>query len=283
MAFPQPVLDDINRGKAFYSDLNAEYIQQLNNGCCGCCVKDYDCLQGILRSLDDKIELDEYDDVAIKLYGQMLLIIGDYTIKVPPTVDAGNNQTLPINQTAFFNAIITPGSAAITNIQWTIVSGSGTLTGANTENVSVDGFIIGNTVLKIVVTDANGRTGSDTVVLTGTAVVPTVKVYYLFQDTNVIPSEATILASAFVNVVTDSDYVVPINSGSVKYVLIYEPTEEPNKGRWVDTVDPDNGGLIENGNTFQSSGYVGLFRGYITSFKTAFNNPIQLIKAPLMP
>lgn len=277
--FPQPVLDDIQRGKAFLSELDAEDSANMELGCVNCCVTNYECISSIMNSLEMKVSLDEYDDDAIKLYGKMLIIIGDYTIKVPPTVDAGANKSVPINETAIFNATITPGSAAITNIQWTIVSGSGTLTNANTANVSVDDFIEGNTVLKVVVTDANGRTGSDTVTLTGTAVVETIKVYYRFQDTNVLPNEATVLASAFVDVIPNSDYIVPVNTDEVKYVLVFEQVSEQYKARWVDTIDSDNNGLIDTGNTFQITSTIGQFRGYITSFKTQFNNPIQFIKA----
>lgn len=231
-----------------------------------------------------KISLDEYDDDAIKLYGKMLIIIGNYTIKVAPTVNAGNDQTLPIDQTAFFNATITQGSAPIVSIQWTIVSGSGTLTNANTANVSVSDFIIGNTVLKVVVTDGDGRTGSDTVVLTGTADVENTIVYYLFQDTDDLPDESTILSSSSVTVASGSDYTVPINTPAVKYVLVFEQSSEPIKGRWVDTLDADNNGIINNGNTFQyTDTFVGSFRGYITSFKTSFDNPIKFIKAIISP
>jgi len=281
--FPQPVLDDIQRGKAFLSELDAEDSANMELGCVNCCVTNYECLSSIMNSLEMKVSLDEYDDDAIKLYGKMLIIIGDYTIKVPPTVDAGANQSVPINETAIFNATITPGSAAITNIQWTIVSGSGTLTNANTANVSVDDFIEGNTVLKVVVTDANGRTGSDTVTLTGTAVVETIKVYYRFQDTNVLPNEATVLASAFVNVIPNSDYVVPVTTNSAKYVMIFEQGTETFKARWVDTVDSDNNGLIGAGNTWDITSDVGQFRSYTTQFKTQFDNPIQLIKGIPQP
>lgn len=281
--FPEDVLEDIARGKDYYSGLNAENIANLESGCSSCTVKNYKCLKRLLRSLDYKVELDEYDDIAKELVKDMLIIIGDYTIQVPPTVDAGANQSVPVNQTATFNATIIPGSAAITNIQWSIVSGSGTLTNANTASVSVDDFPASATLLKIVVTDANGRTASDTVILTGTAA--TIKVYYRFQDTNVLPDEATVLASAFVNIVPDSDYILPLDLGNAaaKFVLFFEPGTETFKARWEDTIDSDNNGLIGPGKTIDITSDVGPFRSYTTLFKTQFPNPIKLIKGIPQP
>lgn len=276
MAFPQPVLDNINRGKAFYADLNAEYINNLNNGCCGCSVKDYDCLQGILRSLDDSIELDEYDDIAKKLVNDMLIIIGDYTIKIPPTVNAGPDQSVPINEDAFFSALIVPGSAPIVSIQWSIVSGSGTLINSTTANLTVEDFPVAQTVLKIVVKDENGLSAVDTVVLTGTAA--TMKVYYISKSTNVLPTDAEILAANFVNIVPGSvSYDIPINSGGFNFHFVAQLSTEPNKVRWVDTIDADNNGVIADGNTWYDAGLVTTFDVYGTSFKTEFDNPLRFI------
>lgn len=274
--FPEDVLTDIARGKDFYSGLNAENIANLERGCTSCSVKNYKCLKRLLRSLDFKVELDEYDDIAKEIVKDMLIIIGDYTIQVPPTVDAGGNQSVPISDSAYFSATIVPGSAAITNIIWTIVSGTGTLTNANTANVIVDGFSIGGTVLKIEVTDANGRKASDTVILTGTAA--TEKVFYLFSDVNTLPTEEEILAAAFINIVPGIlSYTVPVNSNDVKFVFVFQSIYEPNKGRWEDIIDTDRNGFININGTWNTTNTVGDYTGYATQFKTQFDNPIKFI------
>lgn len=272
--FPTDVLNDIARGKDYYSGLNAENIANLKRGCDSCTVKNYKCLKRILRSLDFKVELDEYDDIAKELVKDMLIIIGDYTIKVPPTVNAGADQSVPVNETAYFSATIVEGSAPIVSIQWSIVSGSGTLINSTTANLIVEDFPIGGIVLKIVVKDANGLTDSDTVILTGTAA--TMKVYYLFSDTNTLPTEEEILASDSVNIVPGSDYVVPVNNGETKYVMIAELLTEPAKVRWDDTVDTDNNGTIGANKTILAGVTVDTFRVYVTNFKTEFPNPIKL-------
>lgn len=277
MAFPIEILEDIGRGKAYFSDLNAQYLQKLQDGCseCTCTVKDYQCLKRILRSLDFKDELDEFDDIAKKLVEDMLLIIGEYTIKVPPTVDAGANQSVPISDSAFFTATIIPGSAAIVSVLWTVVSGSGVLTNANTANVVVDDFSIGNTPLKVTVIDANGRSASDTVILTGTAA--TEKVYYISKSTNVLPTESEILAADFINIVQGAaSYVVPVN-GSFNFHFVFQSATEPGKIRWADTIDPDNNGVMGIGNTWYATANVAAFEGYGNSFKTEFDNPLSFI------
>lgn len=78
MAFPPEVLLDIVRGKEFYSDLNKEYLDDLAKGCgCGN-PSNYTCLKRILRSLEYKVELDEFDDVAEGLHDKMIKIIGGF-------------------------------------------------------------------------------------------------------------------------------------------------------------------------------------------------------------
>lgn len=278
MAFPQIFLDDLQRGKSFFSELDAEDTENLESGCASCTVKNYECLSVILNSLEMKVELDEYDDVAITEYEKMLLIIGDYTVKIPPTVFAGVNQTLPIDETALFNAIITLGSGTLVSILWTQISGTpATLTNANTANLSVTNFPIGNITLKVTVTDSNDLTAVDTVVLTGVAVVPTVRVYYISKSDDIIPTEAEILAASFVDVVVGSNYVVPVN-GDFNYHFVAQPSTEPNKVRWEDTVDTDNNGVIAAGNTWYDAGVVTTFEVYVTSFKTEFDNPLRFIQ-----
>lgn len=277
--FPQEVLDDMNRGQAYLSDLNAEVITDLKKGCsgCGCCGKSKVCLMRILSALDYKASVGDYDTISQVLYEKLIFIIGDYVIKIPPSVDAGSNQSVPMNEDAMFSGTVTPGSSAIVSLLWTVVSGTATLMNADTLNVTVIDFGI-NTTLKLTAVDENGLSDSDTVNLVGTGDI--MRVYYRLQDTNVPPNEAAILASSYVDVLQGSDYIVPINAMSVKFVLVFEPNSEPYKDRWKDTLDPDNNGVISSGNTFAPMAGIGSFRGYTTSYKTSFSNPIQFIKGP---
>lgn len=276
--FPTDVLEDIARGKDYYSGLNAEHISNLEDGCSNCTVKNYKCLKRLLRSLDYKVELDEYDDIAKELVKDMLIIIGDYTIKIPPSVDAGENDSAPIDEVVNFHAAITLGSGSLVSVLWTIISGSGTLINANTADVSISGFPVGNTVLKVVVTDSNDLKASDTVTLTGEAVVETVKVYYLSKSTNVLPTESEILAADFIEILPGAvNYDVPVNDGGFNYHFVAQNVTEPNKIRWQDTVDADNNGLMGVGNTWYAAGTVTTFEVYGNSFKTEFDNPIRFI------
>lgn len=273
--FPEEALDVIERGEQYFSNLQAEYLADLKRGCNNCKPTAYTCLKRLLRALNAKNELDQYDDISIVLIHKVEVIIGDYTLQVPPTVNAGADQSVPINETAYFSATIVEGSAPIASIQWSIVSGSGTLTNSTTADLIVDDFPIGGTVLKIVVKDTNGLTDSDTLILTGTAA--TMKVYYISKSTNVLPIESEILAADFVNIVPGAaSYVVPINTG-FNYHFVFQLATEPNKVRWADTIDPDNNGVMGVGNTWYATANVAAFEGYGNSFKTEFDNPLSFI------
>lgn len=75
MAFPQQVLDDIIRGKVYYSDLNAGFITDLQRGCDNCTPKQGSCLMRLLTSLEFK-STGDYDEESQGLYQQMMEIIG---------------------------------------------------------------------------------------------------------------------------------------------------------------------------------------------------------------
>lgn len=273
--FPEEALDVIERGEQYFSNLQAEYLADIKRGCNNCKPTAYTCLKRLLRALNAKNELDQYDDVSIVLIHKVVVIIGDYTLQVPPTVNAGADQSVPIDETAYFSATIVEGSAPIVSIQWSIVSGSGTLINSTTADLIIEDFPTGGIVLKIVVKDANGLTASDTVILTGTAA--TERVYYISKSTNVLPTESEILAADFINIVPGvASYVVPINTGFNFHFVIQKATE-PNKIRWQDTIDPDNNGVMGVGNTWYAAGTVTTFEVYGNSFKTEFDNSLSFI------
>jgi hypothetical protein len=74
--FPQPVIDDIAIATDIFLDLDEQSNNNILNGCTTCEVKDYHCLFRILRDLQYKIDSDKFDEVAVKLYYKMMLIIG---------------------------------------------------------------------------------------------------------------------------------------------------------------------------------------------------------------
>lgn len=73
MALPTEILELIQEGKAYLSDLNEEWKDDLKKGCNDCAPKEYYRLARILDSLEDKTE---YDEVAQKLIYEMVGIIG---------------------------------------------------------------------------------------------------------------------------------------------------------------------------------------------------------------
>lgn len=81
--FPSEVLLEIERGKQYFSNLNEEFLGDLKRGCTDYSPLSYECLKRLLRALDFKNELDEYDEVAETLVYKMLVIIGGYKLVVP--------------------------------------------------------------------------------------------------------------------------------------------------------------------------------------------------------
>ena len=77
MAFPPSVIESIELGKTYLSNLNTDEISDKKNGCIDCgCNKTYTCLFQILFALDYKSSIGVYDDTSKALYIQMLEIIG---------------------------------------------------------------------------------------------------------------------------------------------------------------------------------------------------------------
>jgi len=170
MAFPQQFLDDLERGKAFLSDRNVERIADLRRGCSDC-KNDNHCISWILRALDYKVELDQYDDIAKDLHDQLVVIIGDYVITIKPQVYAGIDKVTEVGEPINFTAQITLGSGSLVSIVWTKVYGDGTvvLTNANTATVTALTSEQDDYVLQVEITDSNGFKANDTVKLTSIA------------------------------------------------------------------------------------------------------------------
>lgn len=240
---PEYVITDLARAKNYYSNLNFETIENMQDGCMDCEVKSYSCLKRIIIALEDKIELDVYDDIAEKLYTQMMIIIGDYVTQTPPTVNAGVDQTAEIGGTVIFTATGTAGSSPIVSYQWTQIGGTpATLTNANTASVSVSNYPVGAITLKVTVTDQNNLTGSDTATLTGTEAS---LVGYWFESQDGQPlTNSQILASNPFNFTDGGSLNVPFNIDQFAFYGFAYPIAQPTKTNYQDVANPLNQGEI---------------------------------------
>lgn len=98
MAFPSDILEDIERGYQYLSNLNVELQGDLMMGC-KCSPNAINQLSRTLTALDAKVELDEYDDVVMANLKILYLIIGD---SVPEVILTGywwfNNTGTPLTE-----------------------------------------------------------------------------------------------------------------------------------------------------------------------------------------
>lgn len=232
--WPQEEIEDYERGLQYFSGLNTQYIGELRQGCSDCKPKSMECLQRTLKAIEYKIELDQYDDIAIENLRIMKVIIGDFVALIPPSVDAGNNQSVQVGNNAIFNAVATQGSAPIVSYLWEKVSGGTvTLTNTNTASLTASNFGVGNYVFRVTVTDENDLTASDTVQLTGTA--QQIQVRWGAFDTEpdlntvVLPNSMNINAGA-------TEFTIPFGVGSTNKFIVYDyPSTEVNKVNWFNT------------------------------------------------
>lgn len=83
------------------------------------------------------------------------------TLPNPPTVNAGSNQTVSIT-TASLTGSATPASGLIlTSIQWSRVSGSGTIASASSASTSISGLATGTNTFRFTATQIDGQVVSD--------------------------------------------------------------------------------------------------------------------------
>lgn len=224
------------KGDQFLADLMYREGIEIRYGVCGkgCDTGISDCLYFIIKAIRTRIVQGKIDEILEKLYIELVLIIGSFVVNLPPTVEAGANKSATVGTTTTFTAVGTPGSSAILTYAWTKVSGGTvTLTNANTATLGVSGFGTGSFTFRVTVTDQNGLTGTDTVVLTGVAAQVQIR-WGAFDEE---PDLSTVVLNNTFNVAAGAtSFVVPFGIVSNnKYIVWSQPTAEVDKNTWFNT------------------------------------------------
>lgn len=242
--FPIEALNELERGEQYFSNLKEEYLNDLKLGC-DCCYPDsFELLRTTIKALQYKRDLEQYDSVAIENIDIMLKIIGGYVLVVSPSVDAGLDQSQPIGDTVVFTATITEGSSPISSILWTQISGSeATLSGVDTNVLTVSNYGLGAFVFKIMVTDGNGLSASDTVQLTGLSDDNVIAYWGTKASTGTL-TRTQILAGQQINYNAGASFIIPVNMGSPLVLWFAYLSTEPTKTYYEDTVNPLNKGWM---------------------------------------
>lgn len=247
--FPAEALADIQRGNQYLSNLNDDYLERLTIGCFNCEDETFKTLRETMLSLQYKVELDEYDEVALRNLDIMLYIIGDYQLQTSISVDAGANQSSETDETVIFTATVTLGSAPLQSILWEQVSGTpATLSGTTTATLQVTGFTLGESVFKVTATDTNEMVATDTVTLTG--ITDTQRIAY--WGVGAVPNYAGIIASSQVAFNSGGSIIIPFNMTDADNLWFAYPQAEPTKNYYQDTLNP-----LNKGNMGTDQDYIG--------------------------
>jgi hypothetical protein len=117
------------------------------------------------------------------------LLAGDQ----PPVVDCGADIDLVVSSTTI-TATASDPDGTIASYLWETVSGPNvpTLTNGTTATVTVSGLVVGSYLFRCTVTDNDGLTASDTVIVTVSAPTYTYHQWYSASDSAGAPNLATI-------------------------------------------------------------------------------------------
>ena len=112
--------------------------------------------------------------ITLQPYSSCVLIKnGSLKTNLAPSVNAGSDQTitLPVN-TINFSATASDSDGTIASFLWTKIAGpdAGTLADSSSASTTVKGLIQGNYIFKLTVTDNQGATAADSVLVTVNAV-----------------------------------------------------------------------------------------------------------------
>ena len=265
---------DLLRGEDYYRILTDQWLQELKKGC-NCKPKEYECLGMLIDALQNAVATEIIPSEITEInYKEMLLIIGSAVVKIPPTVNAGADQTKQASQSAVFNAVATQGSAAITGYLWTKLSGGSVLmTGTTTSQLTVTGFSgdmpLGVYEFQITVTDANGLTAFDTVKLTVTA--NNLVAYFGDLATKQTLNESQIEIGSQVTFTPNGNVTVPYSVPTLRFLWFAIPSGQPVKNYYIDLANSLNqGSMGTEDDLYGAPVTVGAYDYYITNYLTSY-------------
>ncbi|MDC6352789.1 PKD domain-containing protein [Zeaxanthinibacter sp. PT1] len=121
------------------------------------------------------------------------------TTSVPPQVNAGMDTqiTLPTNSASLTGSATDPDGGVITSYTWTQVSGPGTatLSGENTEQLSISDLLEGTYVFRLTAVDDEGDTAFDEVTVTVNPLSGPTAVVEATPENGIVPLEVTFTGS----------------------------------------------------------------------------------------
>lgn len=268
MPFPEEVIENIKLGKIYFADLVEDYQNDLNNGGCTCNKGVMYRLDIILTALLYRQEEDNYDLIAENLYNEMLEITGvggnnyiytgyyGYGISgstltteqieagIPFKYHTGDDVTVPFtigNFSKVWFAIISTEPIKTSYIEMSNPDNSGSI-GSPTDFMSYPTLVSGirsyNLYISNYATSTNALTFKN-------GQISKQNIEFGYSNTDPFGSESTKTLQFTKEISTgSSEYSLDFtNTANLKYLIVKEPSTEPLKTIWINTI-PYNQGLI---------------------------------------
>lgn len=269
MAIPSYVLDDIQAGKEYLSEMNQDLREDFLRGC-ACKSENQKILERVLIALDGKVELDEFDDSI-----QANLDILYYII--------GTNTTIKLDQTITFPTLPTGKQVGDADFNPNATASSGLPVSYTSGNTSVativNGLIhiVGLGSATITATQAGNATYNAATPVTRTlSIVNNVTIDFGFTSVNPDGNVTAVNLPNSLVITSGSNYTVNFtSSANLQYLVHREPVSQPVKTAWMNQIDY-NWGVIPD-SKYRAYVESGGFRYYYTRVLFPFYSGIYTI------
>lgn len=187
----------------FWNAFNSRSVFVLNHGAKAA---------GTGNNIESNIVFEANQELSLNIKFLGFFSNGGGGVNQPPVANAGADQTitLPTSSVNLSGSASNDPDGTITSYQWSFVGlSSGTIVSPTSSNTTVTGLVAGTHTLQLQVTDNNGATDTDTVVITVNAAVASTQVEVGQGDCNTTPLtwDTVYLAGTNTNTVTAGDIV----------------------------------------------------------------------------
>lgn len=210
---------------------------------------------------------------------EIVIKYGDIETNLYVYAGGDRSERLPLDELDLFGVVTS--DYAIKNIDWEVEEAPNTpiLINKDKETLTLKNLVEGEYKFRLTGSDILNNEKHDEMTLN---ILPSkqIDVYFGTVDTRDFPSEAEIIASDSIKVDRGSDYEIDFTyPNEPKFYWFAELLTEPKKTFWRDKLLPLNGGSIgTDQDLFDEPIIVGIYRFYISVYKTQIENTVEIKK-----